>query len=355
MNRPTRPPSNRQRVEDYYGVHETGMGPRPAQPGQQNQPAQPVQQQGQQSRPGPQDQPGPQAPGQARPSQGPTPPRRIPPPEEQVAAKAARGKPDPLTDPLTSETFNGIAPEPDTFASDPVGVTGGYGYSATTGPSTFEDSDPFAPPKFEPTFEPPTFEPPKFERREAGTGDPQAPTLDEPDESYIDVEVVDVVEVTHSLPEPLAIDPFPYTTIDESYVDESLLHTPHLPEEPGMADFNESLSEAMNIDGALGVALVDSGSGMALATAGDPAGFNLEVAAAGNSALVQAMGRTLGDLDLDDHIEDILITLGTQYQIVRPIRQGTDDLFLYLVLDRSRANLAMARFRLTKLAEAIEL
>ena len=53
-------------------------------------------------------------------------------------------------------------------------------------------------------------------------------------------------------------------------------------------------------------------------------------------------------------IEDILITLGTQYQIVRPINQGTDDLFLYLVLDRSRANLAMARFRLTKLAEQIE-
>nr|WP_040766645.1 hypothetical protein [Tsukamurella sp. 1534] len=121
-----------------------------------------------------------------------------------------------------------------------------------------------------------------------------------------------------------------------------------------MTDFHESLQEAMSIEGALGVALVDSSSGMALATAGDPAGFNLEVAAAGNSALVQAMSRTLGDLDLDDHIEDILITLGTQYQIVRPIRQGAEGLFLYLVLDRARANLAMARFRLTKLEEDIE-
>ncbi|WP_445195051.1 roadblock/LC7 domain-containing protein, partial [Tsukamurella paurometabola] len=164
-----------------------------------------------------------------------------------------------------------------------------------------------------------------------------------------------------TLPEPLAIDPFPYTQIDETYVDAETLQnlqtaqTPHEGKEPGdMTEFNESLNEAMNIDGALGVALVDAQSGMALATAGNPAEFNLEVAAAGNSALVQAMGRTLGDLDLDDHIEDILITLGTQYQIVRPINQGTDDLFLYLVLDRSRANLAMARFRLTKLAEQIE-
>ena len=153
--------------------------------------------------------------------------------------------------------------------------------------------------------------------------------------------------------ETLAIDAFPYTQIDESYVDPSTLPQP---KEPGdVTDFNESLKEAMTIEGALGVALVDAQSGMALATAGDPAGFNLEVAAAGNSALVQAMSRTLGDLNLDDHIEDILITLGSQYQIVRPIRQVTGGLFLYLVLDRSRANLAMARFRLTKLAEDIEI
>ncbi|NKY21006.1 hypothetical protein HF999_21890, partial [Tsukamurella spumae] len=30
MNGPRRRPSNRQRVEDYYGVHETGIGARPA-------------------------------------------------------------------------------------------------------------------------------------------------------------------------------------------------------------------------------------------------------------------------------------------------------------------------------------
>ncbi|BDH55211.1 hypothetical protein [Tsukamurella sp. PLM1] len=329
--------------------------------------------------------------------QGPRPSRVIPPPEEQVAAKVAaaqgaagpgaapsapeppRSKPDPLTDPLTSETFQGVAPEPDTFEA---GRSGGFGYStSSTTASGFDGGfdggfDQFAPPKFDPsaqpTFERPAYEPPRYEAPSApGTGTDgadastaAAETLDEPDESYIDVEVVDVVHHAPEpprLPEPLAIDPFPYTQIDETYVDAETLQslhtptTPHEPEEPGdMTDFNESLNEAMAIDGALGVALVDAASGMALATAGDPAEFNLEVAAAGNSALVQAMGRTLGDLDLDDHIEDILITLGTQYQIVRPINQGTDDLFLYLVLDRSRANLAMARFRLTKLAEQIE-
>ncbi len=372
-----RPPSNRQRVEDYYGVHDTGMGTPPAAP--QPGPTPP---------PPPQQQRGAQGPGAQGPGAQGQPPRRprvIPPPEEQVAEKEAaraaagapptasgaapgaapRSKPDPLTDPLTSETFQGVQPASDTFET---GVVGGYGYSAPTGRPAADSAatgfdggyDQFAPPRFEPRTEG------YAEQPSADAYDDEAPTLDEPDESYIDVEVVDVQvhepEQAPTLPEPLAIDPYPYTQIDESYVDAQTLQDlndrqvhPHEPKEPGdMTTFNESLNEAMTIEGALGVALVDAQSGMALATAGEPSSFNLEIAAAGNSALVQAMSRTLGDLDLDDRIEDILITLGTQYQIVRPIHQGNDDLFLYLVLDRSRANLAMARFRLTKLADAIE-
>jgi hypothetical protein len=108
----------------------------------------------------------------------------------------------------------------------------------------------------------------------------------------------------------------------------------------------DALKRAMDIDGALGVALVDSTSGMALATAGSPMDLDLDVAAAGNSSVVQAKLRTMADLGLDQTIEDILITLDKQYHIIRLLnRQPT--VFLYLVLDRARANLAMARFRLT--------
>ena len=108
----------------------------------------------------------------------------------------------------------------------------------------------------------------------------------------------------------------------------------------------DALKTAMEIEGALGVALVDSTSGMALATAGSPMDLDLEVAAAGNSSVVQAKLRTMADLGLQQSIEDILITLDKQYHIIRLLhRQPT--VFLYLVLDRARANLAMARFRLT--------
>lgn len=121
-----------------------------------------------------------------------------------------------------------------------------------------------------------------------------------------------------------------------------------------MADYTTALNDAMTIEGALGVALVDSQSGMALATAGNPHNLDLNVAAAGNSTVVQAKIRTMKDLGLDDRIEDILITLGTQYHLIRTFAKH-EGLFLYLVLDKTRSNLAMARFRLAKVEQDLQL
>ncbi|MCI1261175.1 MAG: hypothetical protein LKG20_02650 [Tetrasphaera jenkinsii] len=112
-----------------------------------------------------------------------------------------------------------------------------------------------------------------------------------------------------------------------------------------MADYQSSLNEAMQIDGALGVALVDSQSAMALATASNPDGIDLSVAAAGNSNVVQAKMRTMRDLGLNQKLEDILITLETQYHIIRTFSRE-EGIFHYLVLDKAKANLAMARFKL---------
>jgi predicted regulator of Ras-like GTPase activity (Roadblock/LC7/MglB family) len=103
----------------------------------------------------------------------------------------------------------------------------------------------------------------------------------------------------------------------------------------------ESLSKLNTIDGFVGAALVDSDSGMLLGQEGGGA-LNLEVAAAGNTEVVKAKRKAMTNLGIRDAIEDILITLGKHYHLIRPLRSRS-NLFFYVALDRTRANLAMAR------------
>ncbi|RYX83061.1 roadblock/LC7 domain-containing protein [bacterium] len=109
-------------------------------------------------------------------------------------------------------------------------------------------------------------------------------------------------------------------------------------------NLKESLNELMQIDGAVAVALVDGNSGMAMGTAGGGP-LNLEVAAAGNSEVVRSKLKVMKALNLRESIEDILISLNSQYHIIRPLAKNP-EIFVYLVLNRSSANLAMARYKL---------
>lgn len=123
-----------------------------------------------------------------------------------------------------------------------------------------------------------------------------------------------------------------------------------------MANLETALKEAMTIEGAIGVALVDYGSGMALGTLGDGGELDMNVAAAANTDLVRAKMRAMEMLNLhDDGIEDILVTLTGQYHLIRPLTTSSGrGLFLYLALNRSRSNLAMARHQLKRIESTME-
>ena len=108
----------------------------------------------------------------------------------------------------------------------------------------------------------------------------------------------------------------------------------------GLANIKQTLDELMTLDGAMCAAVVDSASGMMLGSVGS--GVDLEVAAAGNTEVIRSKMKTMRSLGLNDVIEDILITLGKQYHILRPSARK-DGVFIYFVLDKQRANLAMAR------------
>jgi hypothetical protein len=121
-------------------------------------------------------------------------------------------------------------------------------------------------------------------------------------------------------------------------------------------DIETSLKQAMDIEGAIGVALVDYESGMALGSLGGGRYLNLEVAAAGNTEVIRAKMRTMASLELNDEIEDILITLGRQYHLIRLLGSNRSaSLFMYLALDRSKANLAMARHQLRSIENMMNL
>lgn len=124
-----------------------------------------------------------------------------------------------------------------------------------------------------------------------------------------------------------------------------------------MASVDVSLKEMMaGVEGALGAAVVDYTSGMALGTLGGGKDLDLTVAAAGNTDVIRAKVRTMEQLGLKGQIEDILITLERQYHVIRLVTGRTGNgLFLYLVLDRANSNLAMARHQLKRVEEAIEI
>ena len=121
-----------------------------------------------------------------------------------------------------------------------------------------------------------------------------------------------------------------------------------------MANANDGLQQLTSIQGFIGACLVDSNSGMMLGATGGNAEMNLELAAAGNTEVVRAKRAAMSMLKLNDQIEDILITLGRQYHLIRPVA-AQDGLFIYLVLDRAKANLAMGRHALGDVEKSLTL
>lgn len=117
-------------------------------------------------------------------------------------------------------------------------------------------------------------------------------------------------------------------------------------------NIDASLNELLQVDGAVGACIVDYTSGMSLGAVGG--GVDLDLAAAGNSEVVKAKVKTMKSLGITGGIEDILITLNDQFHIIRPTASH-EGLFIYLVLDKSKSNLALARRKVLAVEEGLTL
>lgn len=115
------------------------------------------------------------------------------------------------------------------------------------------------------------------------------------------------------------------------------------PVPPQSLDAETILAHVLKIDGAIGAALVRATDGTVLGQLAVGRGLDMTRAAKIAQDLVQAA------LRLRDGIEDIMITVDTQYHVMRLLGPA-EDVLVHLVLDRDRSSLGMARQQLAKVA-----
>lgn len=125
-----------------------------------------------------------------------------------------------------------------------------------------------------------------------------------------------------------------------------------------MDNIKQSIQSALTIDGTIGAAIGDWGTGFSLGQASlNDNSFpvaKLEQAIALNAEVIKAKNRAREGLQLTAPIEDILITLADQYHLIR-ICETTEGVFFYLVMDREKANLGLARIKLRQIEQSLQM
>lgn len=96
------------------------------------------------------------------------------------------------------------------------------------------------------------------------------------------------------------------------------------------------------VDGVMAAALVDYETSIVLGMRRCVDDFDVDSAAHAQVAVLRAELDVIHRLGLSDGLHDLLISLESQYHLIRPV-QGERTYFLYVVIDRANGNLALAR------------
>jgi predicted regulator of Ras-like GTPase activity (Roadblock/LC7/MglB family) len=115
----------------------------------------------------------------------------------------------------------------------------------------------------------------------------------------------------------------------------------------------QALATMLTLDGLLGCAIVDSASGLALARElREDQPVDIELAAAACTQVLRMQRQVARNMGLSEHIDEILISAGPRQQIMRTVSRHP-DLFLVVLLDKQRTNLALARFQLAEVERGL--
>ncbi|MCK6424752.1 MAG: hypothetical protein L6Q75_06615 [Burkholderiaceae bacterium] len=113
------------------------------------------------------------------------------------------------------------------------------------------------------------------------------------------------------------------------------------------------LRELMLLDGLIFASLVDAETGLVIAS--EERGPDIDRAAVAATELLRLHRRTLrqmGHTRPNDPVDEILVTAGNRYHILRTL-QARPDCFILAVLDKLRSNLAMTRFRIMEAQQVL--
>lgn len=127
---------------------------------------------------------------------------------------------------------------------------------------------------------------------------------------------------------------------------------------------NEALDRLRELPGFTGAAVTDAETGMSLGFRESGGGESIpgaastaETAAAQASEILRAQrkaARVSGGRNREDGVEEMVITTGRTHQLIRPLG-AKPNLFFFVTLDRSSADLEWARRTLSEVERSIRL
>jgi hypothetical protein len=110
-----------------------------------------------------------------------------------------------------------------------------------------------------------------------------------------------------------------------------------------LSETDALLTPVTRIDGFRLACLIDASTGMVLAAVKDQDDIDVPPAAAAAVDIANALTLMTGELAADG-LEDVMVTFRGHFQLIRLVRAEPEpQILLLVVLDRVRANLALAR------------
>ena len=115
----------------------------------------------------------------------------------------------------------------------------------------------------------------------------------------------------------------------------------------------QALAEMLTLDGLLGCAVVDGTTGLVLARElREDQPVDMDLAAAACAQVLRAHRQAARSMGLSEHTEEVMTSAGARQQVLRTVSHYP-ELFLVVLLDKQRTNLALARFKLMEVERSL--